>query len=251
MSGKTVVDSKATTTSNTVTEKDGTIIEYITTTYNEKYSDGTVGNRMEQKIIKKPPPTVGTKNGPGLLNPNLTPESSKAPKVPNVTEKAFIDECLLMHNSLRAKHGAPALTLDDNLGKIAQAWAGELIKKNKMAHNDTGFGENVYWNTELPTGSRAAEMWYSEIKDYDFSKNAGQKGTGHFTQLVWADSKKVGIAMAVCPDLEKGYYVVANYYPAGNVLGKYTENVKPVSIKAEAAAAGPAGLKKKSILKKK
>ena len=48
---------------------------------------------------------------------------------------------------------------------------------------------------------------------------------GHFTQVVWKDSKKLGIAYA---SGKSGTYVVANYDPAGNFLGQYPENVQPL-----------------------
>ena len=47
--------------------------------------------------------------------------------------------------------------------------------------------------------------------------------SGHFTQVVWKKSKKMGIAKA---RTSKGkIIVVANYEPAGNWIGQYTENV--------------------------
>jgi len=40
---------------------------------------------------------------------------------------------------------------------------------------------------------------------------------------VWKGSKKLGIAKA--KGKQGGTYVVANYEPAGNFIGKYAENV--------------------------
>ena len=47
---------------------------------------------------------------------------------------------------------------------------------------------------------------------------------GHFTQVVWKTSKKLGIAKARSPKSGKTI-VVANYEPAGNWVGQYKENV--------------------------
>ncbi|KAF0990309.1 hypothetical protein HZS_6988 [Henneguya salminicola] len=52
--------------------------------------------------------------------------------------------------------------------------------------------------------------------------------TGHFTQVVWNDSKKFGIAHY--PSKDGSEYIVARYYPPGNFQGKFKENVKPVSV---------------------
>jgi hypothetical protein len=50
-------------------------------------------------------------------------------------------------------------------------------------------------------------------------------GTGHFTQMVWDASKEIGVGKAHSKDGR--VFVVCNYYPPGNVLGKFRDNVKP------------------------
>lgn len=49
---------------------------------------------------------------------------------------------------------------------------------------------------------------------------------GHFSQVVWKDSKEMGVGMAT-----KGgkCIVVANYTPAGNYIGMYQDNVFPLA----------------------
>jgi len=84
---------------------------------------------------------------------------------------------------------------------------------------------------------QAADGWYEEIQNYPYP--TGYKGDdealfmkiGHFTQSVWKDSKKVGYGYAFNPDCEKkgtfSRYVVARYWPPGNVGGKFPDNVTP------------------------
>ena len=51
-------------------------------------------------------------------------------------------------------------------------------------------------------------------------------GTGHFTQVVWKESKELGIGRAV--GKKNGMtctYIVGRYRPAGNFQGKFQENV--------------------------
>ena len=50
--------------------------------------------------------------------------------------------------------------------------------------------------------------------------------TGHFTQVVWKNTQKLGIAKAKSPKSGK-IIVVANYEPAGNWIGQYKDNVPP------------------------
>ena len=74
------------------------------------------------------------------------------------------------------------------------------------------------------TGQRAVDMWYEEIKDYSFGNPGFSSGTGHFTQVVWIGSQEVGVAKV--SNANGTQYVVARYYPPGNVLGRFPENVK-------------------------
>ena len=49
-------------------------------------------------------------------------------------------------------------------------------------------------------------------------------GTGHFTQVVWRDTREVGLAYS-----EDGKFIVANYSPAGNMTmpGYFEWHVPP------------------------
>lgn len=69
----------------------------------------------------------------------------------------------------------------------------------------------------------AVDSWYKEIEKYKFGSKDAQKGTGHFTQVVWKDTKHLGIGIAQSKNGK--YYVVAEYDPSGNFSGKYADNV--------------------------
>ena len=45
----------------------------------------------------------------------------------------------------------------------------------------------------------ATDNWYEEVNDpgYDFETGGYQSGTGHFTQVVWKSSTKLGMGHAV------------------------------------------------------
>ena len=63
---------------------------------------------------------------------------------------------------------------------------------------------------------------YNEIKDYNFNRGGYQSGTGHFTQLVWKGSTRLGAAVVQRGNI---VVVVARYAPAGNFMGRFGENV--------------------------
>lgn len=139
----------------------------------------------------------------------------------------FDVEALEAHNYYRRKHHAPPLTLNKDLCKIAQGYAQKLLATKSFEHSKNKYkgnniGENLYWCTgKEATGEMATTDWYNEIKMHNFKKEF-QHDTGHFTQVIWKDTKEVGFGVA-----NKGntYYVVANYYPPGNIKGNFANNV--------------------------
>jgi hypothetical protein len=129
----------------------------------------------------------------------------------------------------------PPLTLTKELNTMAQKYAEKLASMNVMKHSNRSnrrlgkqvCGENLYacWGKKA-TGIDASQSWYDEIKDYNFEYPSKKTGVvGHFTQLVWKDSKEVGFGVA--KSKQGWYYLVANYYPAGNYIGMELQNVFP------------------------
>jgi len=55
---------------------------------------------------------------------------------------------------------------------------------------------------------------------------AMQSQAGHFTQVVWKDSRELGVGRAFSDD-EQRVFVVCNYFPAGNIIGRFAQNVFP------------------------
>ncbi|KAL9972784.1 hypothetical protein ACROYT_G019155 [Oculina patagonica] len=68
---------------------------------------------------------------------------------------------------------------------------------------------------------------YSEKKDYNYNNPGFNSGTGHFTQVVWKKTTKVGVALKK-KKISKGKietYIVARYSPPGNWRGQFQQNV--------------------------
>lgn len=61
------------------------------------------------------------------------------------------------------------------------------------------------------------------MEQYDFNQGGHQSRTGHFTQVVWKNSKELGMARAKSSN--GSVYVVARYRPAGNDLNAFKGNV--------------------------
>ncbi|XP_067263672.1 GLI pathogenesis-related 2 isoform X4 [Chanodichthys erythropterus] len=154
---------------------------------------------------------------------------------------SFESEFLQAHNAYRSQHGAPPLTVNKSLCRSAQAWAEHLLSINTLKHSNKDYGENLYyaWSsvTKKLTGREAVESWYNEIKDYSFRKPGFCSKTGHFTQVVWKDTKELGVGLATDGNVT---FVVGQYLPAGNItnVGYFERNVLPAGSKVDSKPTG-------------
>jgi uncharacterized protein YkwD len=133
------------------------------------------------------------------------------------------------HNEVRALHCAAPLAWSAEVAAVAQQWADHLRDSGcKFEHRPrNAYGENLFYID--PAGSGRPEAvtrnWYSEVRDYDYSKPGFSGETGHFTQVVWRASKRLGCGVAVCNSAGQSAEIwVCNYDPPGN-SGGYREQV--------------------------
>jgi len=141
----------------------------------------------------------------------------------------FQQEGLRMNNKYRETRHVQEIKLNKELCEIAQKYADHLLEiKNMQYSHDrfkgTAMGENLYTCSGFkPDGGEPVTNWYDEIKVYDFKSGRSKGGAiGHFTQVIWKDSKYLGMVIS---GKDNEYFVVANYFPEGNWDGKYIENV--------------------------
>ncbi len=127
------------------------------------------------------------------------------------------------HNSWRAEVGVnEELEWSEDMAKLAADWARKLKRNNcGFEHRPNNkFGENLFKGTTGYYGPKdVIDAWASEKKDYNYSKNKCQSGKvcGHYTQIVWKNTTKVGCAKIECD----GYDLwVCNYDPPGNWVGE-------------------------------
>ncbi|GAC97049.1 hypothetical protein PHSY_004633 [Pseudozyma hubeiensis SY62] len=144
---------------------------------------------------------------------------------------SFESTILSIHNTDRAKHSASPLTWSPTLASAAASWAA----KCQWGHTPNNpYGQNIAAGTWTDFGAKdATDLWYDEISQYDFNKGEYSDATGHFTQMVWKSSKQLGCALQKCSGESLGFgsgsgeakYVVCNYDPPGNYIGRFKENV--------------------------
>ena len=161
---------------------------------------------------------------PALTSARLSKAFASLAAIPAGSELA--NAFLKAHNDYRTAHKTPALAWDDTLAAAADAYASKCVYAHD-ANRGAGIGENIYASgsskplsaTDVTWGSEATSDWYSEISDWNFATSASNGGvTGHFTQVVWKASTKLGCGVASCPGMlmANSIFVVCRYSPQGN-----------------------------------
>lgn len=153
------------------------------------------------------------------------------------------------HNQLRAwvaggyQAGLPAaadmraLSWDDELATIAQRWADQCTDGHDKERSVRRFhvGQNVAltWTYEYeddlldePDWDSQIYAWYNEVTEFHFKASSispfqFSKKLGHFTQLVWSNTNKIGCGYAYYRQSVRGLtkIYVCNYGPGGNIIG--------------------------------
>ncbi|MCK9294720.1 MAG: CAP domain-containing protein [Desulfobulbaceae bacterium] len=145
------------------------------------------------------------------------------------------------HNEQRAAVGSPKVKWSKELESKAINRLKQLQKLGcVMKHS--GPGENLFWASARETANKknafgqwiwhstvqkisekeVVSMWASEKEWY-----AGDRGTchaplgetcGHYTQLVWEDTREIGCGRSICRD--KSQVWLCLYSPSGNIIGQ-------------------------------
>lgn len=143
------------------------------------------------------------------------------------SSQSVIDQYLDDQNSVRAQHGASPLTWNNTLAAAAQQWANGCVFQHSGGTLGP-YGENLAAGTGSSYGiSAAISSWTSEVSEYDPSNPQAS----HFTQVVWKATTEVGCAVQECSGIfpasyGEAQYYVCEYFPQGNVIGEFTQNVQ-------------------------
>ena len=138
----------------------------------------------------------------------------------------YNQEILDIHNEKRALHNSPPLKINSQLNKIAEEYAKAIADKKSFLGNEYKnlfLGENIYIIKEGSFNNKIiCNDWYNEINKYDKKLNKYQKNACHFTQMIWKGTKEFGFGKIK----KNGFcYAVALYYPPGNTIGDFENNV--------------------------
>ncbi|XP_051710758.1 peptidase inhibitor 16 [Oryctolagus cuniculus] len=136
-----------------------------------------------------------------------------------------------LHNLYRAQVSPPASDMlqmrwDEELAAFAKAYAQKCVWGHNKERGRRG--ENLFAITdEVVDVPLAMEEWHHEREHYNLSAAtcARDQMCGHYTQVVWSKSERIGCGSHFCEKLQgveetNIQLLVCNYEPPGNVKGK-------------------------------
>ncbi|MGB3472401.1 MAG: CAP domain-containing protein [Erythrobacter sp.] len=159
------------------------------------------------------------------------PASANAPDAS--AQRIWLDA----HNQARADFGSGPLKWSDELSREARAWAQQLAREQRMRHASrderNGRGENLWMGTRgYFTPGQMIDGFVSEKQHFvpgrfpQVSRTGRWSDVGHYTQIVWPETREVGCALAPGAQYE---ILVCRYWPAGNRMGDVIAPAKRVA----------------------
>jgi uncharacterized protein YkwD len=123
------------------------------------------------------------------------------------------------HNEARRQYGVGPLVWDEALARDARTYAEKLAQSYRFEH-DPQHGQQARQGENLWMGTRTAysygEMIGQLVDERRYYRPGRFPQVGHYTQIIWPTSQRVGCATAVNRTRD---YLVCRYLPAGNIVG--------------------------------
>ncbi|KAL9174367.1 hypothetical protein ABFS82_02G048500 [Erythranthe guttata] len=126
------------------------------------------------------------------------------------------------HNTPRGQVGVGPVVWNTTLASYAQTYANQRVGDCALTHSTGPYGENLAKGSSSTfTGVAAVNLWAAEKQYYTYATNTCSAGKqcGHYTQIVWRESVRIGCARVKCNN--GWYYVVCSYDPPGNWVGEW------------------------------
>lgn len=123
------------------------------------------------------------------------------------------------HNAARAEVGVRPVQWDVRVASFARQYANQRINDCLLMNSGGPYGENLVWSRSDLSPTAAVQLWVSEKQFYNYDTNSCVAGKvcGHYTQVVWSDSVRIGCAKVKCTN-GGGTFITCNYDPPGNFV---------------------------------
>nr|AAD31839.1 ancylostoma-secreted protein 1 precursor [Ancylostoma caninum] len=188
----------------------------------------------------------GCEDGLCTKGPDVPETNQQCPSNTGMTDSVR-DTFLSVHNEFRSSvaRGLEPDALGGNAPKAAkmlkmvydcEVEASAIRHGNKCVYQHShgedrpGLGENIYKTSVLKfdknkAAKQASQLWWNELKEYGVGPsnvlttalwNRPNMQIGHYTQMAWDTTYKLGCAVVFCNDFTFG---VCQYGPGGNYMG--------------------------------
>lgn len=138
------------------------------------------------------------------------------------------ERLLVVHNAERTRLGLPPLAWSASLARDAGDYARVLAARGRLEHASAqarkGRGENLWMGTaDAWDAGEMVEMFLEERRYFraapfpEVSLTGQWKDAGHYSQIVWRDTREVGCAIETAKGMD---VLVCRYSPAGNIVGQ-------------------------------
>jgi hypothetical protein len=149
-------------------------------------------------------------------------------EVSSLPPEAIAQRLLTAHNAERVRLGLKPLVWSAKLAEHAKKWSQSLAVSDMMEHSvaaaDGGEGENLWFGTKGDyTPEEMVGFFIDEGKMFkrgvfpDVSTTGRWEDVGHYTQLIWQDTREMGCAIT---SNARRDVLVCRYLPAGNTVGQ-------------------------------
>ncbi|TQS35751.1 hypothetical protein Golomagni_03818 [Golovinomyces magnicellulatus] len=208
-------------------------------------SDNDKDQDSRPSRVSPPKDISDLQDTPKDLDREITPSSTKK-KNPGSFSKALSDYELTTierHNAHRFNHSSIELTWNKTLASFALETAKTCVFAHDLTPGDGKYGQNIaafgnsrgvkFLDKSTLIADAVSNKWYnSEFKFVPFGvsrpSTSGPKFL-HLTQIIWKETKSVGCVTFECPSGSifsvPSQYTVCNYFPAGNIMGKFDEQI--------------------------
>ncbi|XP_030623872.1 peptidase inhibitor R3HDML [Chanos chanos] len=137
------------------------------------------------------------------------------------------------HNRVRSQVFPPAANMeymvwDERLAKSAESWASQCIWDHGPPHVMRYMGQNLSINSgSYRSIIELVRSWHDERHSFSYPNRCTGSVCSHYTQMVWASSKRIGCAVNRCSNMyvfgsmwKQATLLVCNYSIKGNWVGE-------------------------------
>jgi uncharacterized protein YkwD len=166
------------------------------------------------------PPAAPRPPAPGKLDSFNGTTAIYQKRLP-VYNNSLAQQFLVLQNQARSQLRETPLVWDERVAAYARWYAERRRSDCALRHSFGPYGENIFWGSGKNWQPYDAVVaWVSEKKYYDNRRNScvGNKMCGHYTQIVWKNTRSLGCARVVCYNGQ--IFMTCNYFPPGNYIGQ-------------------------------